>query len=45
MQEVLLTIKASHVVAFRIAKAKKSHTIAETLVKPCLLDCAKVVLL
>ena len=31
-------------VALSIAKAKKSHTIAEMLVKPCLLDCAKTVL-
>ena len=37
-------VEASYVVALRIAKAKKPHTIAETLAKPCLLDCGKIVL-
>jgi len=37
-------IEASYVVALRIAKAKLSHTIVETLVKPHLLDCTKIVL-
>jgi len=32
------------VIALRIAKVKKSHTIAETLVKPCLRICAELVL-
>ena len=46
-QEVHLTkqifiVEASYVVALSIAKAKKPHTIAETLVKPCLLVCAKI---
>ena len=37
-------VEASYLVALRIAKAKKLHTIAETLVKPYLLDCSKIVL-
>ena len=36
-------VKASYVVALCFAKAKKPHTIAETLVKPCLLDREKIV--
>ncbi|XP_025423626.1 zinc finger MYM-type protein 6-like [Sipha flava] len=31
-------VKASYLVAFRIAKCKKSYNIGETLIKPCLLD-------
>jgi len=37
-------VEASYVVELRIAKAKCPHTIAETLVKPYLHDCAKTVL-
>jgi len=43
-QAKLFFIQASYVVAFSIAIAKKSHAIAETLVKPYILDCAKMVL-
>jgi len=43
-QAKLFIIQASYVVALCIATAKKSHAIAETLVKPYLLDCAKMVL-
>jgi len=38
-----LSVEASYVVALRIAKAKKSHTIAE-LVQPCLRNCVEIVL-
>lgn len=31
-------VKASYLVAFRIAKCKKPYNIGETLIKPCLLD-------
>lgn len=37
-------VKASYEVAFQVAKTKKPHTIAEDLVKPCLLACTKLVL-
>ena len=33
-----------YTVALRITKLKKPHNIGETLVKPCLLECAKLVL-
>ena len=37
-------VEASYAVALRIVKSKKPHNIGETLVKPCLLECAKLVL-
>ena len=37
-------IEASYVIALEIAKQKKPHSIGETLVKPCLLKTAKLVL-
>ena len=37
-------LHASYVVALHVAKNKKAHTIAETLIKPCLLDCARIIL-
>ena len=43
-QNNVAAIKASYVVALEIAKQKKPHTIGETLVKPCLLKTAKLVL-
>ena len=45
-QATFFIVEACYVVVpvLRIAKAKKLLTIAETLVKPCLLDYAKIVL-
>ena len=43
-QSNVAAIEASYVVALEIAKQKKPHTIGETLVKPCLLKTAKLVL-
>ncbi|KAF6027867.1 hypothetical protein EB796_013825 [Bugula neritina] len=37
-------VEASYVASFRIAQSKKPHTIGETLIKPCMLDCASIVL-
>jgi len=37
-------LEASYKVSYMIAKAKKPHTIGETLVKPCVLEMAKIVL-
>jgi len=37
-------IEASHVASFLIAQSNKPHTIRETLIKPCMLDCASIVL-
>jgi len=38
------SVEASYVVAIRIAKVKTTYTTAETLVKLCLRNCAKIVL-
>ena len=35
-------LTASYVVSLQIAKAKKPHNIAETLIKPCLVECAGI---
>ena len=43
-QSNVAAIEASYIVALEIAKQKKTHTIGETLVKPCLLKTAKLVL-
>ena len=37
-------VEASYAVSLQITKLKKPHKISETLVKPCLLKCAKLVL-
>ena len=37
-------LKASYLVAFEIATQKKPHTISETLIKPCILKTADLVL-
>lgn len=37
-------VRASYEVAYKIAREKKAHTIGETLVKPCMLQCVKLVL-
>ncbi|XP_067945066.1 protein FAM200C-like [Watersipora subatra] len=36
--------EASYALSYRIAKDKKPHTIGETSVKPCLLECTKIIL-
>ena len=37
-------LEASYLVAFEIVKQKKPHTIRETLIKPCILKTAGIVL-
>ena len=37
-------LEASYLVAFEIEKQKKPHTIGETLIKPCILKTAGIVL-
>ena len=37
-------VKASYVIAFQVAKAKKPHTIGESLLKPCIVDSVRLVL-
>jgi len=37
-------LEASYRIAYRIAQTKKPHTIGEELIKPCLLEAAKLVL-
>ena len=37
-------VEASYVVAFKIAKQKKPHSIGETLIKPCVLKMADIML-
>ncbi|XP_067943212.1 protein FAM200C-like [Watersipora subatra] len=36
--------EASYALSYHIARDKKPHTIGETLVKPCLLECTKIIL-
>ncbi|XP_067945153.1 zinc finger BED domain-containing protein 5-like [Watersipora subatra] len=36
--------EASYTLSYRITRDKKPHTIGETLVKPCLLKCTKIIL-
>ncbi|XP_067936823.1 protein FAM200C-like [Watersipora subatra] len=36
--------EASYALSYRIARDKKPHTIGKTLVKPCLLECTKIIL-
>ena len=43
-QALKATTQASYTVALHVAKNKKAHTIGETLIKPFMLDCAKLVL-
>ena len=37
-------VDASYVISYQIAKNKKPHKIGETLIKPCLLECAQILL-
>ncbi|KAI6646842.1 SCAN domain-containing protein 3-like [Oopsacas minuta] len=37
-------VHASYAIAQLVAKNKKPYTIGETLVKPCILECARIVL-
>ena len=37
-------VHASHAIALHVAKTKMPHNIGETLLKPCMLDCVKLVL-
>ena len=37
-------VHASYAISYQIAKNKKPHTIGETLIKPCLLECAQILL-
>ena len=37
-------VSASYAVSLQVAKAKKPHNIAETLIKPCLVECAGILL-
>ena len=43
-QQTDAIVKASYEVSYKIAREKKPHTIGETLVKPCMLQCVKLVL-
>ncbi|XP_067949420.1 zinc finger BED domain-containing protein 5-like [Watersipora subatra] len=36
--------EASYALSYRIARDKKPHTIGATLIKPCLLECTKIIL-
>ena len=38
------TVHASLAIALHVAKAKKPHTIGETLLKPCILESVKLML-
>ena len=42
--QVEASLEASFVVAYRIAKAKKPHTIGENLILPCARDIVQLVL-
>jgi len=37
-------VTASYTVSLQVAKTKKPHNIAETLIKPCLVECAGILL-
>ena len=43
-QSTKAIVHASYVVSLHVAKAKKPHTIGEVLIKPCMIDCARLVL-
>ena len=43
-QQAKSTVHASYAIALLVAKNKKPHTIGETLIKPCILECARIVL-
>ncbi|XP_076038578.1 protein FAM200C-like [Oratosquilla oratoria] len=43
-QQTDAIVKASYKISYKIAREKKPHTIGETLVKPCMLQCVKLVL-
>ncbi|XP_042204398.1 protein ZBED8-like [Homarus americanus] len=43
-QETFKVVEASYELSLLIARAKKAHSIGETLVKPCLLSAANIVL-
>lgn len=43
-QHSVAVVKASYAVSLQIANAKKSHTIRESLIKPCILECVNLVL-
>ncbi|XP_076047318.1 protein FAM200C-like [Oratosquilla oratoria] len=43
-QQTDAIVKASCEVSYKIAREKKPHTVGETLVKPCMLQCVKLVL-
>ena len=43
-QQTDAIVEASYEVSYKIAREKKPHTIGETLVKPCMLQCVKLVL-
>ena len=38
------SVHASFAIALHVAKAKKAHTIGETLLKPCILESVKLML-
>ncbi|XP_055491352.1 protein FAM200C-like [Leucoraja erinacea] len=42
--QIEAVLEASYQIAYRIAQTKKPHTIGEELIKPCLLEAAKLVL-
>lgn len=37
-------VHASYAISYQIAKSKKPHTIGESLIKPCFLECAQILL-
>ena len=43
-QQAKSTVHASYAIVLLVAKNKKPHTIGETLIKPCILECARIVL-
>ena len=43
-QQAKSIVHASYFVALLVAKNKEPHTIGETLIKPCILECARIVL-
>ena len=43
-QQAKSIVHASYFVALLVAKNKEPHSIGETLIKPCILECARIVL-